>query len=103
VDKARSHYSFVGFLVASVAGVGLNAQSSVAPSFKRDMLGNLVPHVRAAAAIVYDPQTGAVLWEENMHDQRSIASAKLMTAVTFCLMLPSWPAGARDARPAGPP
>jgi len=60
-----------------------------APSFKRDMLGNLVPHVRAAAAIIYDPQTGSVLWEENMHDQRSIASlTKLMTAVTFLADMP---------------
>ena len=54
------------------------------PQFKRDLLGNLVPHVRAAAAIIYDPQTGAVLWGENPHEQRSIASlTKLMTAVTF--------------------
>ena len=76
--------SVAGFLVAVAASAGVDAQSSVAPSFKRDMLGNLVPHVRAAAAIVYDPQTGSVLWEENMHDQRSIASlTKLMTAVTF--------------------
>ena len=65
-------------------GTGLSAQSASTPVFKRDMLGNVVPHVRAAAAIIYDPQTGAVLWEENMHDQRSIASlTKLMTAVTF--------------------
>ena len=54
------------------------------PRFKRDLLGNLVPDVRAAAAIVYNPQTGDVLWEENSHDQRSIASlTKIMTAVTF--------------------
>lgn len=54
------------------------------PRFKRDLLGNLVPDIRAAAAIVYDPQTGEVLWEENSHDQRSIASlTKVMTAVTF--------------------
>ena len=52
--------------------------------FKRDLLGNLVPDIRAAAAIVYNPQTGDVLWEENSHDQRSIASlTKVMTAVTF--------------------
>lgn len=65
-------------------GAGLAAQSASTPVYKRDLLGNVVPHVRAAAAIIYDPQTGAVLWEENMHDQRSIASlTKLMTAVTF--------------------
>ena len=51
------------------------------PRFKRDLLGNLVPDVRAAAAIVYNPQTGDVLWEENSHEQRSIASlTKVMTA-----------------------
>jgi D-alanyl-D-alanine endopeptidase (penicillin-binding protein 7) len=54
------------------------------PRYKLDGLGNVVPDVRAAAAIVYNPQTGDVLWEENSHDQRSIASlTKIMTAVTF--------------------
>lgn len=54
------------------------------PQFKQDDLGNLVPDVRAAAAIIYNPQTGAVLWESNSHDQRSIASlTKVMTAITF--------------------
>jgi D-alanyl-D-alanine endopeptidase (penicillin-binding protein 7) len=58
--------------------------TAMTPHFKRDLLGNLVPDVRAAAAIVYDPQTGEVVWEENSHDQRSIASiTKVMTAVTF--------------------
>ncbi len=43
-----------------------------------------MPDVRAAAAIIYNPQTGDVLWESNSHDQRSIASlTKMMTAVTF--------------------
>jgi len=52
--------------------------------FKRDLSGNLVPDVRAAAAIVFDPQSGEVIWEENSREQRSIASlTKLMTAVTF--------------------
>ena len=52
--------------------------------FKRDMLGNLIPDVRAAAAIIYDPQSGATLYDENARDVRSIASlTKLMTAVTF--------------------
>jgi len=54
------------------------------PLYKRDSLGNIIPEVRAAAAIVFNPQTNEVLWEENSHDQRSIASlTKLMTAVTF--------------------
>jgi len=53
-------------------------------AFKRDSLGNLVPDVHAAAAIVYEPQTGRVIWEQNSRDERSIASlTKLMTTVTF--------------------
>jgi D-alanyl-D-alanine endopeptidase (penicillin-binding protein 7) len=49
-----------------------------------DASGDLVPDVRAAAAIIYDPETKEVLWEENSQDQRSIASiTKVMTAVVF--------------------
>lgn len=54
------------------------------PRYKKDSLGNIVPDVRAAAAIVFNPQTNEVLWEENSHEQRSIASlTKLMTGLTF--------------------
>jgi D-alanyl-D-alanine endopeptidase (penicillin-binding protein 7) len=54
------------------------------PRYKKDAQGNIIPDVRAAAAIVFNPQTNEVLWEENSHDQRSIASlTKVMTAVTF--------------------
>src|SRR3989442_5949515 len=57
---------------------------TVVPRYKIDASGDLVPDVRAAAAIIYDPVTGKVLWEENSQDQRSIASiTKLMTAVVF--------------------
>ena len=43
-----------------------------------------MPDVRAAAAIIYDPETNQVLWEENSQSQRSIASiTKMMTAVVF--------------------
>ncbi len=59
-------------------------RDAMTPHYKRDMLGNQVPDVRAAAAIVFDPQTNAVLWEQNGHERRSIASiTKLMTALTF--------------------
>jgi serine-type D-Ala-D-Ala endopeptidase (penicillin-binding protein 7) len=52
--------------------------------FKRDGNGNLIPKIRAAAAIVFNPATGVVLWEEHSKEQRSIASlTKLMTAVVF--------------------
>lgn len=52
------------------------------PRFTVDAAGNEVPDVRAAAAIIYDPQTNEVLWESNARDQRSIASiTKIMTAL----------------------
>src|SRR5258708_2361390 len=51
------------------------------PHYKTDASGEVVPDVRAAAAIIYDPETGKGLWEENSQDQRSIASiTKMMTA-----------------------
>jgi D-alanyl-D-alanine endopeptidase (penicillin-binding protein 7) len=60
------------------------AEEASRPRYKTDDIGNLVPDIRAAAAIVYNPETGDVLWESNSHDQRSIASlTKIMTAVTF--------------------
>ena len=54
------------------------------PRFRVDADGNVVPDLQAAAAIIYDPASGKVLWEENSQDQRSIASiTKVMTAVVF--------------------
>ena len=54
------------------------------PQFKRDAAGDLVPDVRAEAAIVYNPETGEVLWESNSQNTRSIASiTKVMTAAVF--------------------
>jgi serine-type D-Ala-D-Ala endopeptidase (penicillin-binding protein 7) len=57
---------------------------SVLPRYKVDASGDLVPDVRAAAAIIYNPETNQVLFEENSQDQRSIASiTKVMTAAVF--------------------
>ena len=43
-----------------------------------------MPDVRAAAAIIFNPETGQILCEENAQDKRSIASiTKVMTAVVF--------------------
>ena len=43
-----------------------------------------MPDLRAAAAIIYNPETNEVLWEENSQSQRSIASiTKVMTATVF--------------------
>ena len=54
------------------------------PRFRTDEAGNVVPDVRAAAAIIYDPATGHVLYEENSQDELSIASiTKVMTAIVF--------------------
>ena len=69
---------------ARAAAASRQQQDAMTAHFKRDLLGNLVPDVRAAAAIIYNPATGEVIWEENSHEERSIASlTKLMTAVTF--------------------
>jgi len=52
------------------------------PRFKTDANGATVPDIRAEAAIIYNPETGQVLWEEKAFDQRSIASiTKVMTAI----------------------
>ena len=53
-------------------------------AFKTDADGQVVPDVRAAAAIVFNPVTGQVLYEENSQDKRSIASiTKVMTALVY--------------------
>lgn len=54
------------------------------PRFTVDALGREVPVIRAAAAIIYNPETHEVLYETNAQDQRSIASiTKVMTALVF--------------------
>jgi serine-type D-Ala-D-Ala endopeptidase (penicillin-binding protein 7) len=59
-------------------------QAAMTPRYKTDDSGELVPDVRAAAAIVFDPTSGEVLYESNGQDKRSIASiTKVMTAIVF--------------------
>jgi serine-type D-Ala-D-Ala endopeptidase (penicillin-binding protein 7) len=59
-------------------------QEAMTPRFKTDASGALVPDIRAAAAIIFDPSSGQVLWQENAQDLRSIASiTKVMTALVF--------------------
>jgi D-alanyl-D-alanine endopeptidase (penicillin-binding protein 7) len=54
------------------------------PRYRVDASGDLVPDLRAAAAIIYNPDTNEILWEENSQSQRSIASiTKVMTATVF--------------------
>ena len=51
------------------------------PRYKVNELGETVPDIRAEAAIIYNPVTQQVLWEENSQNPRSIASiTKVMTA-----------------------
>jgi D-alanyl-D-alanine endopeptidase (penicillin-binding protein 7) len=67
----------------AVATAGETA-ATVLPRYRIDAGGDLVPDVRAAAAIIYNPETNEVLWEEHSQSQRSIASiTKVMTAVVF--------------------
>jgi D-alanyl-D-alanine endopeptidase (penicillin-binding protein 7) len=58
--------------------------SARVPRFKLDEHGDLVPDVRAEAALIYDPASGQILWETGGFSQRSIASiTKVMTALCF--------------------
>jgi D-alanyl-D-alanine endopeptidase (penicillin-binding protein 7) len=60
------------------------AREAATPHFKLDSTGSLVPDIRAEAAIIYNPENGQVLWEENSQNPRSIASiTKVMTATVF--------------------
>jgi serine-type D-Ala-D-Ala endopeptidase (penicillin-binding protein 7) len=66
------------------AAAALALRDAQEPRFKLDENGASVPDLRAEAAIIYSPETGKVLWEENAQDQRSIASiTKIMTAAVF--------------------
>ena len=54
------------------------------PRYRLDDAGREVPDPRAAAAIIYDPETNEVLFAENATELRSIASiTKVMTALVF--------------------
>src|SRR5216684_894181 len=69
---------------ARSAATAREMADSAVPRYKVDAGGDLVPDVHAAAAIIYNPETGQVLFEENSLSQRSIASiTKVMTATVF--------------------
>jgi len=60
------------------------AREVAQPLYKLDATGAIVPDVRAAAAVIYNPVTHEILWEANGETERSIASiTKVMTAVVF--------------------
>jgi D-alanyl-D-alanine endopeptidase (penicillin-binding protein 7) len=69
---------------ARAAATAREMADTAVPRYKVDASGELVPDVHAAAAIIYNPETNQVLFEENGLDQRSIASiTKVMTATVF--------------------
>lgn len=80
-DRARARVARIRAARARAARALVDAKT---PRFRTDANGEVVPDVRAAAAIIYDPASGKVLWEENSKDERSIASiTKVMTAIVF--------------------
>ncbi len=69
---------------ATAARKAREAREVAQPLYKLDASGAIVPDVRAAAAIIYNPVTQEILWEANGEQERSIASiTKVMTAVVF--------------------
>jgi serine-type D-Ala-D-Ala endopeptidase (penicillin-binding protein 7) len=89
--RRKSHFWIGPLLLAGLVTLTgaprAQAQSRITPAaarYKVDANGDIVPEVRAAAAIILDPATNQVLFEEHGNDQRSIASiTKVMTAVVF--------------------
>ena len=80
----RSQSRKVKLARARAVATAREMADTVLPRYKVDASGGLVPDVRAAAAIIYDPDTNEILWEENAQTQRSIASiTKVMTATVF--------------------
>jgi D-alanyl-D-alanine endopeptidase (penicillin-binding protein 7) len=80
----RSQSRKVKLARARAVATAREMAQTVLPRYKVDASGGLVPDVRAAAAIIYDPDTNEILWEENAQTQRSIASiTKVMTATVF--------------------
>jgi serine-type D-Ala-D-Ala endopeptidase (penicillin-binding protein 7) len=83
-SAARSQTRKAKLATARAAVMAREMADTVVPRYKVDASGDLVPDLHAAAAIVYDPATNQVLWEENGTSQRSIASiTKVMTATVF--------------------
>lgn len=82
--KARARAARIRAARAKAARSSRQLAEAKTPRFRTDATGNLVPDIRAAAAIIYDPISGKVLYEENAMDERSIASiTKVMTAIVF--------------------
>ena len=82
--RARARAARIRAARARAAASARALAEAKTPRYRTDAAGNVVPDIRAAAAIIYDPATGKVLYEENSQDERSIASiTKVMTAIVF--------------------
>ena len=69
---------------AKAAAYARDVRALAEPRYKTGENGELIPDVRAEAAIVYNPVTQQVLFESNSQNSRSIASiTKVMTAVVY--------------------
>jgi D-alanyl-D-alanine endopeptidase (penicillin-binding protein 7) len=83
-SAARSQSRKLKLARARAVAMTREMADTALPRYKIDAGGDLVPDVHAAAAIIYNPETNQVLWEENSQSQRSIASiTKVMTATVF--------------------
>jgi D-alanyl-D-alanine endopeptidase (penicillin-binding protein 7) len=83
-SAARSETRKMKLARARAVAMAREMADTVLPRYKVDASGDLVPDVHAAAAIIYDPATSQILWEENASSQRSMASiTKVMTATVF--------------------
>jgi D-alanyl-D-alanine endopeptidase (penicillin-binding protein 7) len=83
-SAARSQSRKMKLAQARAVAMAREMADTALPRYKVDASGELVPDVRAAAAIIYDPLTNQILWEENGQSQRSIASiTKVMTALVY--------------------
>jgi len=83
-SAARSQSRKAKLARARAVAMAREMADTTLPRLKVDASGDLVPDIRAAAAIIYNPETNQVLWESNSQDQRSIASiTKVMTATVF--------------------
>jgi serine-type D-Ala-D-Ala endopeptidase (penicillin-binding protein 7) len=81
-DKARERR--LALARAKRAAYERQQREVATPQFKAAADGQMIPDVRAGAAIIYNPVTHEVLYESNAQSQRSIASiTKVMTAVAF--------------------
>src|SRR5947207_1483942 len=79
-SAARSRARNATLARARVAALAKELAEAV-PRYKTDASGEVVPDLHAEAAIIYDPKTSEILWEQNSQELRSIASiTKVMTA-----------------------